>query len=123
MEKWQIIVGVLLFAVVASILYMWGLKKALNQREKLASILYNKSANKVVSYLKKNDCISLTEVKKLIEGIKASEFYSKNKAVITDTNSYSTMLTEKMIEQNIIERVKKDGKTSYKLVIKEKEIK
>ncbi len=121
MQPWQIILGIFLFAVVGAVLYVWGLKKSLNQREKLSQILYNKSANKVLSEFKKKESLSNQEIIEIIEGIKASEFYSRQKAVITDAKTYSKQLTEKMTEQNLIEKITVNGKTKYKEIIKSKE--
>lgn len=110
MPPWMIIIGIILFAIVTALLYLWGLKKSLNKREKLSEILYNKCANKVLSELKKKDKITVDEVEHIINGVKASEFYSRQKAVIIKPKEYSKRLAEKMCEQKLIRKDEKSNK-------------
>ena len=50
----QIILGVLMFAAVTALLYVWGLRRSLDQRADLERGLMNACGSKVVRYLKKN---------------------------------------------------------------------
>lgn len=109
MPTWMIILGIFLFAIVTAFLYLWGLNKSLNRRQNLSNMLYNKCANKVIGELKKKNTITIDEVKYIIDGVKASEFYSRQKAVIVDPKAYSKQLVKKMCEQNLI---KKDNKSN-----------
>ena len=42
MNTWETILGILVFAVVTAILYVWGLKKSYTQGADLERILLNK---------------------------------------------------------------------------------
>ena len=52
MSTGQIIIGILAFAVVTAVLYVWGLKKSFSQAEELEKILLSKGASRVIKYLK-----------------------------------------------------------------------
>lgn len=67
----QIILGILAFALITAVLYVWGLHKSMTQQQDLERILLNKSAQKVISYLKKHESISLEEIARLCQGVKA----------------------------------------------------
>lgn len=104
MSLWVIIIGIILFAVVTAILYAWGINKSINQRNNLSEILYNKCANKVISHIKKNNYVTFKEICDIINNVKASEFYSKNKAVINNSHTYAKGLVSKMCEHNLIKK-------------------
>ncbi|MFQ9480478.1 MAG: hypothetical protein ACLR1K_00090 [Oscillospiraceae bacterium] len=59
MNTFETILGILAFAVVIAVLYVWGLKKSYTQSADLERILLSKSAGKVVNHLKKNEEITL----------------------------------------------------------------
>ena len=52
MSTGQMILGILGFALVTAILYVWGLRRSMTQSADLERILLSKSAGKVVHYLK-----------------------------------------------------------------------
>lgn len=104
MPLWLIVIGIMLFAAATSVLYVWGMKKSFDQRQKLANILYNKCANKVLAAFKKNDSLSSSDIEKIIATVKASEFYSRQKAVIQNPKTYSKMLSEKMYTDKLISK-------------------
>ncbi len=104
MQLWMTIIGILLFAAATAVLYVWGMKKSLDQRQKLADILYNKCANKVLAAFKENDSLSCGDIEKIITTVKASEFYSRQKAVIENPKAYLKMLIEKMHKDNLISK-------------------
>ena len=84
MSTGKIVVGILLFACVTAILYVWGLRKSVGQREDLSRILLNRCGNQVIKYLKKNKSITKAQVAREIRGIKAGEFWSKHRLVVQD---------------------------------------
>ena len=55
MTTGQTIAGVLLFAAVTAVLYVWGLKKSLGQQEDLTRALLSVCGSRVLKYLKKHD--------------------------------------------------------------------
>ena len=56
------ILGILGFALVTAILYVWGLRRSMTQSADLERILLSKSAGKVVHYLKGHDQIDLAQM-------------------------------------------------------------
>ena len=70
----QIILGIVLFALVTAVLYVWGLKKSMTQQEDLDRALLRKSAERVNRYLKAHDTIERAEMALLVEGIRGDYF-------------------------------------------------
>lgn len=114
----DMVVGILLFAIVTAILYVWGLKKSLTQQDDLLRILSIKGEKKVLRYLKKNGQITSVQVEKEVNKISASEFYSKRKAVVTDPKTFSKALITEMMNQGTIKEEMERGKKIYTLVNK-----
>ena len=111
--------GILLFAFVTAILVVWGMRKAYFQRETLMKMLLSKSADKVMHYLKTNDSITEPQMRKLVEGIQASEFHSRQRAVVQSDPAFTLRLIEAMLQDGLIEPVK-EGKPVYRKKIKKK---
>ena len=99
-----IIITMILFAMVSAALYVWGLKKSINQKENLSIRLYNKCASRVVKYLKKNGSITEKEMERLIANIKTGEVYSRNKAVVNNPRSFVSGLIDFMVDRKLIVR-------------------
>ena len=98
----QIILGILAFALVTAVLYVWGLRKSMTQREDLERILLNKSAQKVVHYLKKHESITLSEMGGLCKDVKAGQFWSRHKAAVQNPREFAQKLAQYMTEQLLI---------------------
>ncbi len=103
---------VLLFALVTAALVLWGMRKAYFQRENLAKMLFSKSADAVMTYLKTHDSVTENKMLSLVEGIQASEFLSRNKAVVRSDRAFTAKLIEIMIHDGLIKKVK-NGKNVY----------
>lgn len=101
----QIILGILAFALVTAVLYAWGLHKSMTQQEDLERILLNKSAQKVASYLKKHESISLDEMTRLCQGVKAGQFWSRQKAAVQNPKAFAPKLAQYMTEQLLIQKL------------------
>ena len=108
----QIILGIVLFALVTAVLYVWGLKKSYTQGADLERILLSKSAGRVVSYLKKNEEITLSQMAQLCTGVKAGQFWSRQKAAVQDPRAFAPKLAQYMVEQLLLEKV---SNNSYRL--------
>ena len=52
----QIMLGIALFAIAGAVLYVWGLKKSVNQREDLQRSLLSACGSRVVRRAKKQIC-------------------------------------------------------------------
>ena len=109
----QIILGILAFALVTALLYAWGLHKSMTQQADLERILLNKSAQKVASYLKKHESVSLEEIARLCQGVKAGQFWSRQKAAVQNTKAFAPKLAQYMTEQLLISKLP-DGRFSLK---------
>lgn len=101
-----IIIGVLLFAAVTALLVLWGMRKAYFQNENLTKMLLSKSADRIMQYLKTHETISLSEIKKLTEGIKASEFLSRKTAKVQSGDAFAAKLVDIMQRDGLIEPIK-----------------
>ena len=105
--------GILMFAFVTAILVVWGMRKAYFQKETLTKMLFSKSADKVMHYLKTHDSISETQMRKLVEGIRASEFHSRQQAVVQADKAFTMRLIDIMLQDGLIEPIKQ-GKQIYR---------
>ena len=101
----QMILGILAFALVTAVLYVWGLHKSMTQAGDLQRILLNKSAQKVVSYLKKHESISLEEIAGLCRNVKAGQFWSRQRVAVQDPGTFAPRLARYMVEQLLLEEV------------------
>lgn len=102
-----VIFGILLFAAVTAVLYVWGMRKSYYQRETLTKMLLSKSSEKVMHYLKTHDVITEPEMRKLVEGTKAAEFYSRRRAVVQADQAFTAQLIKAMLHDGLIEPAKK----------------
>lgn len=106
---------ILMFAAATSILYVWGLKKSISQKNSLLHLLNIKGKKKVIKYLKKNGQITTAQIEKEINKISAGEFYSRKKAVVADPETFSKNLVGDMKDQGILAEEMVSGKRIYKL--------
>ena len=106
------IIGIVLFAIATAILYALGIKKSIKQDDVLKEMLYNNGAREVVAYLKKHDTIKKSQIKKLIWDVRASEFHSKKRAIVTDSNDFTDALVSFMVDKKLIVK----DKAGYRLL-------
>lgn len=107
------LLGILMFAAVAAILMVWGMRKSYFQQETLMNMLLSKSADKVMRYLKDHETITEPQMRKLVEGIQAGEFHSRNRAVVQSDKAFTTRLIDVMLHDGLIEPVQK-GRQIYR---------
>lgn len=112
MTWWQMLLGILAVAVVTAGLYVWGLKKAMHQKERLMQMLYQKGSDQVLHYLKKHDTITIKQMEELTRELRAGEFHSKNRAVVTKPAEFARQLADKMLRRGLIEEAEA-GKPVY----------
>ena len=105
MNTLETILGILAFAVVIAVLYVWGLKKSYTQSAYLERILLSKSAGKVVNYLKKNEEITLSQMAQLCTGVKAGQFWSRQRAMVQNPKTFAPKLAQYMVEQLLLKKV------------------
>lgn len=112
MSTGQKVLGVVLFALAGAILYVWGLKKSLNQQEDLNRQLISVCGSRVVKYLKRHDSITKQEIAKLIQGVSTGQFWSRHKVKVQDGSKVSGQVIAFLLEQQYIEAV---NQGSYRL--------
>lgn len=108
MNTFEIVLGILVFALVTAVLYVWGLKKSLTQSADLERILLSKSAGKVVHYLKGHSDISLSQIAQLCAGVKAGQFWSRRRVAVQDPQAFAPKLAQYMVEQQLLEALPGD---------------
>ena len=109
MNVWQAVIGIILFAVVTAILYVWGLSKAVNQRDTLYRNLMHACGSRVVKHLKRHETVSEQEIARLIEGVTVGPFYSRNKMKVQDGKKVAKQVVEFLVTQQYIEAVDKQA--------------
>lgn len=103
MKIGQMILGILLFALATAVLYVWGLKKSVGQREDLDRSLMSACGSRVVRYLKKHDTITEAETARLIEGMTVGPFWSRQKLRVQDGTKVSGQVIAFLLDQLYIE--------------------
>lgn len=106
--------GILMFAAVTAVLVVWGMRKAYFQKENLSKMLFSKAADKVMRYLKSNDTITERQMRKLVDGITASEAFSRNSAVVRGDKEFTAALIDIMQKDGLIEPVDADKRVYRK---------
>ncbi len=105
MKIWQIVLGVLGFALVTAILYVWGLKKSAGQGQDLQRRLIHKSAQRVLKAAKKNGTVARRDVVTLVSDVKVGNIWSKQKFCVTDANAFADALLKFLCEQQYLEEI------------------
>ncbi|MGN1031633.1 MAG: hypothetical protein ACI4PQ_08525 [Butyricicoccaceae bacterium] len=98
-----VLFGIFLFAVVTAVLVVWGMRKSYFQRETLTKMLLSKSADRVMRYLKTHDTITEAQMRKLVAGIQASEFHSRQRATVQADRAFTSQLIQAMLHDGLIE--------------------
>ena len=112
MSKLHIAIGIFLFAVAGAVLYVWGLKKSVNQQSDMARILISRCGNRIIKYLKKHEIITLSEVAKQIDGVTAKEFWSRKRLTVMEPEKFAVQVVQFLVEQQYIESA---GDKCYRL--------
>lgn len=105
MNTWEIILGILVFAAVTAVLYVWGLRKSMTQSADLERILINKSAQRVMHHLKQHGEITLPQIVQLCSGVKAGQFWSRQKAAVQNPKAFAPKLVQYMVDQRLLEEL------------------
>ena len=103
MTTGQIIAGVLLFAAVTAVLYVWGLKKSLGQQEDLTRALLSACGSRALKYLKKHDTITVREVEQQIAGVTVRQFWSRKRLTVQDPAKVSGQVIDFLLDQQYIQ--------------------
>lgn len=109
MTWWQTVIGVLLFACISAVLYVWGLKKSVRQQDDLTRILICKASVRVVKYLQRNGAISMAEMERQVANVRAGRLWSKQRAVVQNPKIFARQVRDHLLSQQRMEWNKKDG--------------
>lgn len=112
MSKLQIVIGIALFALATAILYAWGLKKSIDQKEDLQRQLMSTCGSRVVKHLKRHGTITKQEVAQLIDGMSAGQFWSRQKIKVQDGKKVAGQVIDFLLDQQYIEAA---GEGTYRL--------
>lgn len=104
---------VLLFALTIAFLCSWGIIKQQRKQQELLDKLYHNSEKKVLQALKKHETLNMKQIKKTIEGTKASLFWSKSQIKVTDPTLVAETLVRKLMEKHLIDKIQSKGKEMY----------
>ena len=104
MKTYEIIIGILLFAVAGAVLYVWGLKKSVSQGTDMERNLLHACGSRVVKALKKKECISEAEIAALIEGTTIGQFWSRQKMKVQDGAKVTPSVVAFLLDQQYIEK-------------------
>ena len=106
------LLGVGMFAAAAALLYLWGLKKSLNQQEDMSRALLHACGSKVVRYLKKHPTISRQEVARVIEGTTVHPLWSRNRMTVKKGKDFAPQVITFLLDQQYIQA---DGDKGFRL--------
>lgn len=112
MSRGEIALGILLFAVVTAVLYIWGLKKSLSQHQDLTRMLLARCGQRVVKYLKKHETITLAEIAGQIRGVKAGQFWSRKRLTVMEPEKFAAQVVKYLLDQQYIQSA---GDKGYRL--------
>ena len=109
----QIALGIALFAIAGAVLYVWGLKKSVNQREDLQRSLLSACGSRVVRRAKKQGgSITRAEIAALIEGLSVGPFWSRSRVRVQSGEKAADQVIAFLLGQQYL---KAAGKNIYRL--------
>ena len=103
MSRLQIVLGIFLFAVATAVLYVWGLRKSMNQGRDLSRQLLHRCGGRVIRYRKKHDTITRQEVVRQIKGVTAKQPWSRSRLTVTEPERFADEVLDFLLDQQYIE--------------------
>ncbi len=113
MSLWQMIGLGAVFAVLAAVLFIWGVKKEEDPSTAVERKMMNAAGSKVEKYLKKHDTITTAEIENLVKGTKVKKAWSRQVLQVQNARAFTKGLVKFLLEQQVIESA--DRKDTYKL--------
>ena len=104
MKTHEIIIGVLLFAVAGAVLYVWGLKKSLDQGSNMERNLLHACGSRVVRQLKKRGVITAKEIETCIDGVAIRPVWSRNQVKVQDPKAFAPQVIAFLLDQQYMEQ-------------------
>jgi len=109
----KIIIQILFMAVTVAFLIGWGYVKKQRKQEELYNLLLKKCEKKILNGFSDKSSLSKREIEDIIEGTKASLFWSRNQAQIHDARLFSDIVIKFLVDQSVIQ---KNNKNRYQLL-------
>lgn len=106
---------VLFFALTITFLLAWGSVKKQRKTQELLNKLFEKCENKILKGFEGKDTLSKKEIEDIIEGTKASLFWSKNKVQVKDPNLVMDTVLGNMVRKNLMIMDQSNKKKVYRL--------
>ena len=101
----KIVFGILAFALVTAVLYIWGLRRSATQASDLERNLLSKGVSRVLKYLKTHESIGEAETAELVKGLRASLPWSRQRVAVEEPKAFAGRLLEFMQAQLYLERL------------------
>ena len=95
----QIMLGIALFAIAGAVLYVWGLKKSVHQREDLQRSLLSACGSRA----KKQGGITRAEIAALIEGLSVGPFWSRSRVRVQSGEKAADQVIAFLLGQQYLE--------------------
>ncbi|MFZ5969866.1 MAG: hypothetical protein ACOYVK_22120 [Bacillota bacterium] len=111
----RFIFEVFIFAITITFLLAWGYVKKQRKTEELLNKLFEKCESKILKGFEYKDLLSKKEIEAIIEGTKASLFWSKNKVNVQNANLVIDRIIENMTEKGLIVEDLSNKKRAYRL--------
>ena len=103
MNLWKAALGILMFAAVTAVLYVWGLKKSFSQQEYMAQALLHACGSKVLRHLKKHSTLSQEQIAQLIEGTTVGPMWSRQRMKVQNGKDYAPQVIDFLLDQQYIQ--------------------
>lgn len=113
MSLWQMIGLGAVFAVLAAVLFIWGIKKEEDPNTAVERKMMNAAGSKVEKYLKKHDTVTTAEIEELVKGTKVKKAWSRQVLQVQNSHAFTKTLVKFLLEQQVMESA--GGRDTYKL--------
>ena len=107
MSPLEIVLGILVFALVTAILYVWGMRKSATSREDMTRMLQNKCAGIILRQMRRQGELTEADMARLIAGVRAGAPWSRQKAVVGNAEKFAHTVATFLLEQRYIEQTER----------------
>lgn len=111
----KFILEVVFFAITITFLLAWGYVKKQRKKEDLIDHLYRNCENRILKGLENRNALSKKEMEGMIQGTKASLFWSQHKVILREPGRIMDKIIDDMIGKGLIEEESSGKKSIYRL--------
>ncbi|KPU26655.1 hypothetical protein TR13x_09185 [Caloranaerobacter sp. TR13] len=97
------ILGIIFFALATMFVYSWGYVKEQRIDTELKIKLTKKAQRKVINALRRNGAMTKKELGNILSNLKVSNFGSKRKLIIKNTEVFTKSLLQEMVRKGMLE--------------------